>query len=244
MSVDDVTYAPAGDQGIVICFGNVISKAINQRIRCVIEKIKQKPIKGVYEVIPSYTSLLVLYDRHKTDYKKIRKCLQEYCNISEEKYSTKKKIHIIPVCYEDRFSLDLKDVAKNSNLSENEVIDIHCKNDYLIYMLGFLPGFVYLGGLDDRIACPRLETPRTKIPAGGVGIGGQQTGIYPLESPGGWRIIGQTPINVYDSDRDPSILYEMGDYIRFNPISSSEYDKIRESVIEGSYIHRIEEVDQ
>ena len=120
-------------------------------------------------------------------------------------------------------------------LTPEEVIDIHSAKDYLIYMLGFLPGFSYLGGLDERIHTPRLANPRIRIPAGSVGIGGSQTGIYPLDSPGGWQLLGMTPVKTYDPEREVPILFEAGDYIRFVPVSEEEYQEIKKQVDEGTY---------
>ena len=130
----------------------------------------------------------------------------------------------IPVCYGGSYGEDLKDVAAHAGLTEEEVIKLHSSVDYNIYMLGFLPGFPYLGGLDPKLFTPRLDNPRTKIPEGSVGIGGEQTGIYPLESPGGWRLIGRTPLKLYDPDREQPFLYQAGDYIRFVPITAEEYE--------------------
>ena len=155
-----------------------------------------------------------------------------------------KKIYEIPVCYGGEYGPDLEFVAKNADISVEEVIKIHSSKDYLIYMLGFLPGFSYLGGLDEKIHTPRLANPRIKIPAGSVGIGGAQTGIYPLESPGGWQLIGKTPVKTYNPDRKVPILFEAGDYIRFVPISQEEFEKIEKEVNEDKYecVVYIEEV--
>lgn len=139
------------------------------------------------------------------------------------------KIVRIPVCYDDEeFAPDLKIVCDHAKLTKDEVINLHSSTDYLIYMMGFLPGFPYLGGMDERLKTPRLQTPRTKIPAGSVAIGGEQTGLYPVESPGGWNIIGKTPLKVFDLNREPKFLYRAGDKIRFVPISRAEFDTFDE----------------
>ena len=140
------------------------------------------------------------------------------------------------MCYDEEFALDMDTVATHAQLTPEEVIALHTGHDYLIDMLGFLPGFAYLGGLDERLHTPRLATPRTRLEAGSVGIGGAQTGVYPLPSPGGWQIIGRTPVRPYDPDRNPPILYAAGDYMRFVPISKSEYFAIDAQVQAGTYV--------
>lgn len=145
----------------------------------------------------------------------------------------------IPVCYGGEFGEDIAFVASHAGLTEQEVIDIHTGRDYLIFMLGFLPGFAYLGDMDKRLHTPRLSNPRTSIPAGSVGIGGEQTGIYPLASPGGWQLIGRTPVKPYDPTRAEPILYRAGDYIRFFAVDEQEYRRIEELVSRNEYECRI-----
>ncbi len=131
----------------------------------------------------------------------------------------------IPVCYGGELGPDLDDVARTHGLAPEEVIRLHADADYLVYMIGFMPGFAYLGGLPERIATPRRKTPRTAVPAGTVGIGGRQTGVYPLVSPGGWNLIGRTPVKIFDIKRDEPTLLSTGDRVRFRPISRSEFDE-------------------
>ena len=141
----------------------------------------------------------------------------------------------IPVLYGGEMGPDLAFVAQNAGISEEEVVKIHTSTEYLIYMLGFTPGFTYLGGMSDKIATPRLKQPRVKIPAGSVGIAGKQTGVYPVDSPGGWQLIGRTPVKMYDPDREVPILPQAGQYIKFKAVSQAEYDKIAEEVAKGTY---------
>ena len=147
----------------------------------------------------------------------------------------RKKIFEIPVCYGGEYGPDIDNIASHAGLTQEEVIQIHSSRDYLIYMLGFLPGFCYLGGLDERIHTPRLSNPRLRIRAGSVGIGGSQTGIYPLDSPGGWQLMGMTPVKTYDPEREIPILVEAGNYIRFVPIDEEQYKQIQAQVEDGSY---------
>ena len=142
----------------------------------------------------------------------------------------------IPVLYGGEMGPDLPFVAEHAGLSEEEVIRIHSSTEYLIYMLGFTPGFTYLGGMSEKIATPRLKQPRVKIPAGSVGIAGTQTGVYPIDSPGGWQLIGRTPVKMYDPDRETPILPEAGQYIKFYPVTQEEYDAIRKEVDAGTFV--------
>lgn len=160
-------------------------------------------------MIPAFTSLLINYDPRVVNYKTLTKRLQKLLKLDVNEETSTSRVFEIPVCYGGEYGPDIENIAKNAGLTEEEVIKIHSSKDYLIYMLGFLPGFSYLGGLDERIHTPRLANPRIRIPAGSVGIGGSQTGIYPLDSPGGWQLLGLTPVKTYDPERENPILLKL-----------------------------------
>lgn len=225
----------AGDSSILIEFGKEISPEINARITAVVHLIKEQHIVGVVDVIPAFTSLLVNYDPRVLSYSQLRKRLEKLLTIDVAAGTSARMIIEIPVCYGGTYGPDLDYIAEHAGLAKDEVVKIHASRDYLIYMLGFLPGFSYLGGLDERVHTPRLANPRIKIRAGSVGIGGSQTGIYPMDSPGGWQLLGMTPVKTYDPEREIPILYEAGDYIRFVPVTEAEYKAIAVQVEAGTY---------
>lgn len=233
--LDGIRIVPEGDQAVLVEFENEISESCNRKVSLLKKHIEQETIEGIVETIPAFRSLLIFYNPMQVSYGQLKRKVKSLLKKSEKQESLEKTIIRIPVCYEEEFGIDMKQLCEHTGLNREEIIQIHTGNDYLIYMLGFLPGFPYLGGLDPRLEMSRLDNPRTSIPAGAVGIGGKQTGIYPLASPGGWRIIGQTPIRLYDSRRKKQVLYQAGDYIRFEAISSDRYHEIEQMVSEDSF---------
>lgn len=236
------TISPVGDRAISIDFGQVIDPTINRHIRQTIERIKELQLDGIIELVPTYCALLVEYDAMLYSY-------SEICNIIEPTLeegmtnTTNELVTVVevPTVYGGEFGSDLRFVASHNHLSEDEVISIHSGTDYLVYMLGFIPGFTYLGGMDPRIATPRLSSPRTLIPAGSVGIAGEQTGTYPSDSPGGWQIIGRTPVTMYDMSKAQAALLKAGDYVRYVPIDESEFHRIK--ALGTDYVPVIREVE-
>ena len=166
----------------------------------------------------------------------LKNMVEQNCTADDDSIlSLQKEIIEVPVLYGGEYGPDIENIASHNNLSVEEVIKIHTSGEYLVYMLGFTPGFPYLGGMDKRIATPRLTTPRTKIPAGSVGIAGEQTGLYPIESPGGWQLLGRTPLNFFDPMKENPFIVTSGQYIKFTAISKKEYDEITEQVKNGTY---------
>ncbi|MGI6093573.1 MAG: 5-oxoprolinase subunit PxpB [Veillonellaceae bacterium] len=226
---------PAGDKSLVVEFGNEISEVINRRIRGMMIVLANQHIAGITELVPTYRSLTVYYDPLVINF-------DELCGIisdAEKNLSTLElpspQVVEIPTVYGGEFGPDLEFVAQYHNLSVDEVIAIHTSTDYLIYMLGFTPGFTYLGGMSEKIATPRLKTPRTKIPKGSVGIAGNQTGMYPIDSPGGWQLIGRTPLPLYDPSREIPVMLRAGDYVRFIPIDADQYKLLESQISSGDY---------
>ena len=222
------TISPVGDCAISIDFGQVIDPKINRHIRQTIERIKELQLEGIIELVPTYCALLVEYDAMLYSYAEICKIMEP--TLEEGMTDTTNELVTVvevPTVYGGEFGPDLGFVASHNSLSEEEVIAIHSGTDYLVYMLGFIPGFTYLGGMDPRIATPRLSSPRTLIPAGSVGIAGEQTGTYPSDSPGGWQIIGRTPVTMYDMSKKQAALLSAGDYVRYVPIDEAEYNRIK-----------------
>jgi KipI family sensor histidine kinase inhibitor len=227
---DAVRYKPAGDQALTVEFGAAISPAVNQRVRACFWQLEQKAVRGIKEIIPTYCSLLIIYDPLVMTADSltavVEGCLADLTGVKVPE----PQVTLIPTLYGGEYGPDLEMVAEHSGLTPAEVIELHSGQDYLIYMLGFTPGFPYLGGMPEQLATPRLSSPRTRIPAGSVGIAGRQTGVYPVESPGGWRLIGRTPLPLYNPGASPPVRLRAGDYVRFQAISASEYAALASQV--------------
>lgn len=213
-------------------FGREISEDINKKVRTFCEYLDEKPFYGMIEYIPAFTSVSVIYNpldmNSESPYEVVEAILDNI--ISKLDFSLDDEEHIvkIPVCYGGEFGQDIEEVAKINSITVDEVIKIHSEGKYLVYMIGFAPGFPYLGGMSEKIAAPRREAPRTAIPAGSVGIAGMQTGVYPIETPGGWQLIGNTPLKLFDLNRDTKSILKAGDIVKFYPISYEEYLQLKE----------------
>ncbi len=236
--MEKVKILAAGEQGLVIEFGEAIDFEINARVHRTARLIKSKFGEEVIEVVPTYRSLMVYFDPlriQRAELVQNIKGLALAATAGDEKKDAGKVVIDIPVFYGGELGPDLSFVASHNGLTEEEVIAIHTATPYLVYMIGFTPGFPYLGGMSEKIATPRLAQPRTKIPAGSVGIAGSQTGFYPIESPGGWQLIGRTPVKAFNACSQSPFLFEAGDYLRFVSVSQAEYDKIAAQVEAGEY---------
>jgi KipI family sensor histidine kinase inhibitor len=228
---------PASERSLCVEFEQTISPEVNDRVQNLARSLRDKPVFGVLDIVPSYASLLVCFDPMRISSSRLTGKLKRRAKKLKNATLGVRATVYIPVCYQGDFAPDMKTVCAHTGFSAAEIIERHTKPVYRIYMLGSMPGFPYLGGLDPALETPRLKTPRTKIPAGAVGIGGAQTGIYPLESSGDWQLIGQTPVKPYDPLRaNNPVLYGAGDAIVFYPVSVSEYESIAREVAQNVFV--------
>lgn len=232
---EKVKYLIAGDRALVVEFGDKIEEQVNSKIRSLTVAIEQEGIIGINETIPTYRSLMVIYDPMIMELDELISVLKSIILKMHKLELPEAKVIEIPTLYGGEYGPDIEFVADHNKILIDEVIKIHTDREYLIYMIGFTPGFPYLGGMSDKIEVPRLQKPRTKIPVGSVGIAGKQTGIYPVESPGGWQLIGRTPVKLYDPYRKDPVLLNAGDYIKFISIDENEYKNIEALEREGKY---------
>lgn len=234
-------FIPLSEHALIVKFGEQINHDIHRRVRQFTNYFTDHHIEGIIEVVPAYTTVTVYY--HPIQFVKNlnRKShievlpFERICTVLKNILSSLESVNIshgnevvIPVCYGGEFGPDLEEVAKKNELTIEEVVNIHTNGHYVVYMIGFAPGFAYLGGMSERIATPRKHSPRLHIPAGSVGIGGMQTGIYPIESPGGWQLIGRTPIQLFRPHHPQPSLLQVGDCVRFQAITREEYKQLQE----------------
>jgi inhibitor of KinA len=218
-------FTRAGDSAIVVEFEERIDAAINARCIALANAVRACRLPGIQDVVPAYRSVTVYFDPLRTEHARLLEQLKHAAREVAQVVSADGQLHRVPVCYGGRFGPDLGEVARFGQVSEEAAIALHVDRAYRVFMLGFTPGFAYLGTVDERIAAPRRATPRTRVPTGSVGLAAGQTGIYPTDTPGGWQIVGRTPLRVFDSTRSTPSLFQPGDTVRFFPIGQDEWDQ-------------------
>jgi inhibitor of KinA len=221
-------FATLGDRALVVHLGDQIDTPTFQAIRALSRQLEGTPPTGMMEFLPAFTTVAIYYDPVRTSESELTSSISELVNRLDLSRDPPSRVVEIPVCYGGEFGSDLEFVAGNAKLTPRQVVEIHAAADYLVHMIGFAPGFPYLGGMSAKIAAPRRSSPRLKIPAGSVGIAGDQTGIYPLETPGGWQIIGRTPLALFRPQQDPPALLQAGDIVRFRPIAPDQFRQLAE----------------
>lgn len=229
------SFIPSGDSAIIIKAGYEISEVVSRNIRQLLAAVEMENISGITDFIPSFNELMICYDPLIVDLSFLLGRLPEIEKCASGIELPEPCVFEIPVRYGGESGPDIGEVAVAGNISVDEVIRIHSSVNYLVHMLGFTPGFCYLGGLDRRISVPRKKDPRIKIPAGSVGVADNQTGIYPIESPGGWQLIGKTPVKLFDIGKKQEFLLSAGDYIRFIPVDEHEYSEILKDINYGTF---------
>ena len=222
--------SPLGDSALLVRLGDAIDEATHRRVRAACARLEERPVPGMREYVPAFASVAVHYDAAALGgegaYERMERAVREALAGLVEIELPPERVIEIPVLYGGETGPDLEEVARWAGLDPEEVVRIHSGADYRVHMVGFSPGFGYLGGLDERIAMPRRATPRARVPASSVAIGGRQTGVYPIDSPGGWRVIGRTPLRLFDPLSDPPTLLRVGDRVRFQAIDPEERDAL------------------
>jgi KipI family sensor histidine kinase inhibitor len=220
---DGARFVAASDQSLLVYLGDQITPEVNERVRRLLRLLEAKPIPGVRNLHPAYCSLLVKFDALQLRHEEVEAKLKKYlARMGKVELPAARAVEI-PVCYGGEYGPDLQDVSGVCGVAPGRVIELHGGVDYLVYFLGFVPGFAYLGELPEALRMPRLPAPRRSVPAGSVGIAGNQTGVYPFATPGGWRLLGRTPLKMFQADRRELSLLSLGDRVRFVPISPEEF---------------------
>lgn len=225
---DSARIQLASDQSLLVSFGNEINRATHERVVKLLHLLEAEPIAGVRNLHPAYCSILVKFDPLRYRHADLQETLASYVGRMEHMPLPEARLVEIPVCYGGELGPDLNEVAAMCNLSPGQVVELHTSPTYFAYFLGFVPGFAYLGELAQELVTPRLSTPRRKVPAGSVAIAGTQTGVYPVATPGGWRLLGRTPISIFRPDRKHLSLIAIGDHVKFRPISPEQFAAMEE----------------
>lgn len=232
----------AGEGGLVVELGDAIDPELNARVHRLAREVRARLGDRIIEVVPTYRSLLVRHDPLRVPRRRLAREIEALLAEPPERHRgapAGRTVHV-PACYGGELGPDLEFVARHAGLAAREVVEIHAAATYQVFMLGFTPGFPYLGGMSPRIATPRLETPRQRVPAGAIGIGGVQTGIYPVDSPGGWRLVARTPLRLFDPGAESPFLLAPGDRLRFVPVERDAYDAVARGVAARTFVPRIE----
>lgn len=216
-------FQAASDQTLLVHLGDQINAATHERVMRLLRVLQREPIKWLRNIQPAYCSLLITFDAATVDHAEVQAKISELETRAEKIPAGNVRLVEVPVCYGGEFGPDLDEVAAQRGLTAEKVVELHIAQTYHAYFLGFAPGFAYLGDLAEELATPRIETPRKQVPAGSVAIAGRQTAIYPLATPGGWRLIGRTPVEVFRKDREPMGLIGIGDQVKFRPITRAEF---------------------
>jgi inhibitor of KinA len=218
-----------GDTGVSVEFGKDIDPDINHRVQELFKVLGARRLPGVLGLNPTYRSLFIQYDPWLCSFERLLLTVEDCLKSSDEAAAAVAPVVEVPVCYGGEYGPDLDEVASFHGMSPEEVVRLHCASVYYVYMIGFTPGFAYLGGLDERLHTPRKKEPRKVVPAGSVGIADRQTGIYPIDSPGGWQLIGKTPVQLFDLEKDDPFLIHAGQSLKFKAITREEFENHRNS---------------
>lgn len=220
-----IRIVPAGDSAVTAEFDERIDPDVNARVIAATQAFEAAGIAGVRDTVPAFRSLTVYFNPLKTSIEAVSHALEQAVRQTGTRPEGPLRVLRIPICYGGAFGPDLSHVASFASVDQSEVIALHSDAIYRVFMLGFVPGFAYLASVNPRIAAPRRNTPRVRVPPGSVGIAGVQTGIYPLETPGGWQIVGRTPVKPFDPARREPFLFKPGDSVQFYPIEPSDFDR-------------------
>lgn len=230
----NVRFLSAGDRALVVEFGRRVDRGLSERVLRLDEIIRSNPPVGIVETVPSFRSLAIYYDPLMTNRGELQRAIVPLLNLEDNPRAGARLWHV-PVCYEGEFAPDLAEVARLTQLTPNDVVTLHSGTRFHVYMLGFLPGFPYMGDLPPQLALQRRADPRLRVPAGSISIATSLSAIYPYESPGGWHLIGATPIRIFDPERPKPALFAPGDAVRFQLIDAGAYASIRRAVETRSF---------